>query len=63
MREEYVLVLWPWVQELMEYPWFRTECYLLQGWKGQEHYESPAAYFVPTKRINDLGEETINRLF
>ena len=55
MKGEYVLIVWPWVQELMEYPWFRKECYLMQGFDDQEHFDS--AYFVPKKRIDELSEE------
>ncbi len=60
MREEYVLVVWPWVQQLMDYSWFRAECYLMQGLAGQEHFDS--SYFVPKKRIEELDEETRNSL-
>ncbi len=42
------------------YPWFDRECYLMQGWEGQDHYDS--SYFVPKKRIDELGAE-IRRLF
>src|SRR5579872_4440541 len=41
----YLLVRWPWVQELMEYEWFRQECYLHQAFDDQDHLDS--AYFVP----------------
>jgi len=61
MREEYILIIWPWVQELMGYPWFRKEYYLMQGFPDQEHFDS--SYFVPKKRIEELGVETIERLF
>ncbi len=61
MRGEYVLVVWPFVQELMEYPWFRTECYLLQALEGQKHLDS--SYFVPKKRIQELTTDVLNKLF
>jgi hypothetical protein len=48
----YVLVQWPWVQELMEYGWFRKECYLHQAFDGQPY--PPSAYFVPIGRIHAL---------
>lgn len=51
---EYVLVLWPEVQELMEYSWFDAECHLLNPLEDQEHYNS--AYFVPKERIQELEE-------
>jgi hypothetical protein len=61
MKGEYVLVVWPFVQELMEYPWFRTECYLMQGLEGQDHYDS--SYFVPKMRIQALGLEGVTKRF
>ncbi|HVW97058.1 MAG TPA: hypothetical protein VHA56_13895 [Mucilaginibacter sp.] len=45
----YVLVLWPDVQDLMAYAWFRTECILYQAFSEQRHFDS--AYFVPLQRI------------
>jgi hypothetical protein len=54
-HEEYVLVLWPWVQELMEYLWFRKECYLLVAFDDQEHIDS--AYFVPKRRIEEIEKK------
>ncbi len=46
------LILWPEVQELMEYDWFRKECYLLQAFEDQEHVDS--AYFVPAARLKQI---------
>jgi hypothetical protein len=60
IQGEYVLVIWPWVQELMSYDWFRKECYLMQGWESQDHCDS--SYFVPKKRIMELSGEEIDRL-
>ena len=54
MKGEYVLIVWPWVQELMGYPWFREECYLMHGFEWQEHVHS--SYFVPKKRIEEVRE-------
>ena len=54
MELEYELVLWPEVQELMEYPWFRKECYLMQGVEDQAHFDS--SYFVPKKRLWEVEE-------
>jgi hypothetical protein len=48
----YVLVIWPEVQELMEFEWFREECILYQAFDEQKHLSS--AYFVPLKRIIEL---------
>lgn len=48
----YVLILWPEVQDLMRYDWFRSECRLHQAFDDQEHLDS--AYFVPLKRIMEL---------
>jgi hypothetical protein len=48
----YILVLWPWVQELMEYNWFRKECFLHNAFDDQEYQES--AYFIPVKRILEV---------
>lgn len=50
---EYTLVLWPRVQSLMYYDWFKKECYLCQAFEGQKYYDS--AYFVPTKRLKELN--------
>ena len=46
---EYTLVLFPEVQEYMEYNWFNKECYLLVAFDEQEHFDS--AYFIPQNRI------------
>jgi hypothetical protein len=48
----YVLVVWPEVQELMEYEWFRPECILYQAVSEQQYFDS--AYFVPLKRIIEI---------
>ncbi|MET3981150.1 hypothetical protein ABIB62_003773 [Mucilaginibacter sp. UYP25] len=48
----YVLVLWPWVQDLMEYTWFRKECLLHNASDDQEYHDS--AYFVPIKRMLEV---------
>ena len=53
-EDVYVLVHWPWVQDLMEYPWFRQECILYQAFDDQEHLDS--AYFVPIERIIELSK-------
>ena len=49
---EYILVQWPEVQALMEYPWFDAECHLLNPLEDMEHYDS--AYFVPKHRMQEL---------
>lgn len=50
----YVLVLWPSVQELMDYDWFRAECMLYFAFDDQAHLDS--AYFVPLKRIQEIND-------
>lgn len=50
--ELYVLVKWPFVQDLMEEVWFRSECVLYQAFDDQEHLDS--AYFVPLNRIYEF---------
>jgi len=52
MAKEYVLITFPKVKELMDYPWFSKECYLMYAFEHQEHLDS--AYFVPKKRIVEL---------
>jgi len=49
---EYILVLWPEVQDLMQYDWFDTECHLLNPLEDMEQYNS--AYFVPKGRLQEL---------
>jgi hypothetical protein len=50
--ELYILIKWPFVQDLMTYEWFRPECLLYQAFEEQEHLDS--AYFVPLKRIYEI---------
>ena len=50
----YTLVQWPWVQELMEYDWFRQDCYLHQAFDDQIYHDS--AYFVPVLRIVEINQ-------
>ncbi|HEY8931424.1 MAG TPA: hypothetical protein VIM55_19630 [Mucilaginibacter sp.] len=45
MENVYVLILWPYVQELMGYDWFRAECILYMPFDDQTRHDS--AYFVP----------------
>jgi len=52
--DAYILVLWPESQTLMEYDWFREECYLLQALSEQEHLDS--AYFVPVQRLKEIEQ-------
>lgn len=49
LEDLYVLVKWPFVQQLMEADWFRSECILYQAFDDQEHVDS--AYFVPLNRL------------
>jgi hypothetical protein len=57
----YALVQWPWVQELMEYKWFKQECILYNATDEQQYLDS--SYFVPVKRMHEFqcGDMT-NRL-
>ena len=52
---EYLLIVWPDVQELMDYPFFRKECYLLQAFDDQHDYGG--AYFVPKARLEEIGRD------
>jgi len=54
MNEEYILIPWPDVQDLMGKEWFRKECYLCQSFEDQEHFDS--AYFVPKSRVNEYDD-------
>ncbi|MEO7214202.1 hypothetical protein [Mucilaginibacter sp.] len=54
VEDLYRLVQWPWVQELMEYEWFRQECYLHQAFDDQPYFDS--AYFVPIERIIEINK-------
>lgn len=49
MDEEYVLVLFPDVQDYMTEKWFRQDAYLCQPREHQEHIDS--AYFIPKDRV------------
>jgi hypothetical protein len=42
-QNNYVLVEWPWVQDLMEESWFANEAIL--------NHEISSAYFIPEERI------------
>lgn len=53
--ELYILIKWPFVQDLMTYEWFRSECILHQAFDDQEHLDS--AYFIPLKRIYEITNE------
>ena len=54
MSEEYILILFPEVQEYMTEKWFRQECYLCQSFEDQEHIDS--AYFVPKDRVKEYND-------
>jgi hypothetical protein len=56
IENSYQLVLWPEVQDLMEYDWFRQECILYNAFDDQLYLDS--AYFVPTKRMMEVDEHT-----
>jgi len=57
-EEVYLLIRWPWVQNLMEYYWFRNECLLYQAFSDQEHIDS--AYFVPVVRLQEIENDNID---
>jgi hypothetical protein len=58
---EYILIEWPFSQELMDESWFSEEAIL--------HPESSSAYFVPLKRVTTLRdfviryEQTISEIY
>jgi len=52
--ELYVLVKWPFVQNLMDADWFRAECILYQAFDDQEYFDS--AYFVPLHRFFEFRD-------
>ena len=54
IEDFYLLVKWPYVQDLMDYAWFQKECYLHQPFPEQEYF--PSAYFVPLARILALKQ-------
>lgn len=54
IEDFYLLVKWPYVQDLMDYEWFRAECYLHQAFDDQPYL--PLAYFVPIARILALKQ-------
>jgi hypothetical protein len=56
MDNLYELVLWPEVQELMEYNWFREECILYNAFGDQLYLDS--AYFVPFARLQKIRSES-----
>jgi len=59
MENTYVLIFWPYVQELMGYDWFCAECILYMAFDGQPPHDS--AYFVPLERIKEI--ESKHELF
>jgi len=50
INDVYVLIRWPYVQDLMEYHWFNPECYLYKSFGLQR------SYFVPIGRILKIKE-------
>lgn len=47
--DEYIVIIWPDSQRLMEEPWF-DECELINSDYGQDKYGS-SAYLVPKNRL------------
>jgi hypothetical protein len=52
--ELYVVVPWPYVQDLFEYEWFEDECYLQLP--EPELNLIPARYFVPLTRLLAIAQ-------
>lgn len=52
--ELYRLIRWPFVQDLMDYDWFREECILYQAFDEQEYLDS--SYFVPVTRLQEIEQ-------
>jgi len=50
----YVLIRWPFVQDLMDYDWFREESILYQAFEDQEYLDS--SYFVPVTRLHEIEQ-------
>lgn len=49
----YRLVEWPESQELMDFPWFTSECYLAMSIDNLVHEPLPAAYMIPENRYKE----------
>lgn len=58
MLDEYEIVQWPEIQDLMDYTWFREECLLLNSEEQLEEFGS-SAYLVPKERLMELDTEPI----
>jgi hypothetical protein len=52
--EEYILVKWPEVQELMEKEWFQEEAILALG---NKEITGDSAYFIPKERMDKLQKQ------
>jgi hypothetical protein len=52
--ELFVVVAWPYVQDLFDYDWFESECYLQLS--EQESDVTPVSYFVPISRLLALTQ-------
>ncbi len=61
---KYILVQWPEVQDYMEYPWFRSECFLC-GYSEESTQELgslDSAYFIPYNRLEEVASLKLNEL-
>lgn len=50
MLNEYEIVQWPEIQDLMDYSWFKEECLLLNTEEQLNEFGS-SAYLVPKVRL------------
>ncbi|WP_462265123.1 hypothetical protein [Mucilaginibacter sp.] len=53
----YILLQWPYVQDLMEQSWFQSDCILYQPTQDQEHL--PQAYFIPMERFAEAIQQKL----
>lgn len=54
MKDRYIVVTWPEVQDLMDYAGFRENSYLINDDKGLDDFGS-SAYFVNEEWYNNIG--------
>ncbi len=54
MKERYIIVIWPEVQDLMDYAGFRENSYLINDDKGLDDFGS-SAYFVNEEWYSNIG--------
>lgn len=44
---DYIIVVWPEVQDIMEEEWFESECFLAQPINPKQEWLWSGSYFVP----------------